>query len=585
MMPHSEAKPVVKPITAAIKEHLTRIYPNSDNKQLCAETLTAMGLSAEQDTHPLHQNKWSEKDIWVISYGDSIIRDGEAPLQTLKKFSDTYLKGVVSGLHILPFFPYSSDDGFSVMNYAQVNDSLGDWQDISNIAADYDLMADLVINHCSQRSQWFENFKQGKDPGKDYFVQGDPKQDLSFVVRPRTSPLLRETQTLDGIKHVWCTFSHDQIDLNFANPKVFLEMVRIVRNYLEQGVRIFRLDAVAFLWKQAGTDCLHLPQTHEFVRLFRTLIEAHTDNAIVITETNVPNHENLSYFGNVNEAHAVYNFSLPPLLLHAFVSGSSEHLKRWQMSMPPAQTGTFYFNFIASHDGIGLRPAKGLLAQKELDELVNTMQRFGARISWRSVEGGQQEPYEINVALYDALQGTAQGPDRWQQQRFLCAHAIMFALEGVPGIYIHSMLATGNDYDRVELTNHNRSINRSKWSFDELSKKLNDNGSHHAQVLNSLKKLLKLRIAQPAFHPNAIQYTLHLGNDVFAFWRQSINRNQSIFCIFNVTNQPVSIPLSSVNLISLETWVDLVSDVHYRATDETIELPPCGFVWLTNKVC
>jgi len=442
-----------------------------------------------------------------------------------------------------------------------------------------------VINHCSQRSQWFENFKQGKDPGKDYFVQGDPKQDLSFVVRPRTSPLLRETQTLDGIKHVWCTFSHDQIDLNFANPKVFLEMVHIVRNYLEQGVRIFRLDAVAFLWKQAGTDCLHLPQTHEFVRLFRTLIEAHTDNAIVITETNVPNHENLSYFGNVNEAHAVYNFSLPPLLLHAFVSGSSEHLKRWQMSMPPAQTGTFYFNFIASHDGIGLRPAKDLLAQKELDELVNTMQRFGARISWRSVEGGQQEPYEINVALYDALQGTAQGPDRWQQQRFLCAHAIMFALEGVPGIYIHSMLATGNDYDRVELTNHNRSINRSKWSFDELSKKLNDNGSHHAQVLNSLKKLLKLRIAQPAFHPNAIQYTLHLGNDVFAFWRQSINRNQSIFCIFNVTNQPVSIPLSSVNLISLETWVDLVSDVHYRATDETIELPPCGFVWLTNKVC
>lgn len=585
MMPHSEAKPVVKPITAAIKEHLTRIYPNSDNKQLCAETLTAMGLSPEQNTHPLHQNKWSEKDIWVISYGDSIIRDGEAPLQTLKKFSDTYLKGVVSGLHILPFFPYSSDDGFSVMNYAQVNDSLGDWQDISNIAADYDLMADLVINHCSQRSQWFENFKQGKDPGKDYFVQGDPKQDLSFVVRPRTSPLLRETQTLDGIKHVWCTFSHDQIDLNFANPKVFLEMVHIVRNYLEQGVRIFRLDAVAFLWKQAGTDCLHLPQTHEFVRLFRTLIEAHTDNAIVITETNVPNHENLSYFGNVNEAHAVYNFSLPPLLLHAFVSGSSEHLKRWQMSMPPAQTGTFYFNFIASHDGIGLRPAKDLLAQKELDELVNTMQRFGARISWRSVEGGQQEPYEINVALYDALQGTAQGPDRWQQQRFLCAHAIMFALEGVPGIYIHSMLATGNDYDRVELTNHNRSINRSKWSFDELSKKLNDNGSHHAQVLNSLKKLLKLRIAQPAFHPNAIQYTLHLGNDVFAFWRQSINRNQSIFCIFNVTNQPVSIPLSSVNLISLETWVDLVSDVHYRATDETIELPPCGFVWLTNKVC
>ena len=583
-MPAHSVIPLVKPVATAVHDHLSRIYPDTNTQKLTDDTLSAMGLSNANNTQALHQNKWSQEDVWVITYGDSIIDDNEAPLKTLKRFSDLHFKGVATGLHILPFFPYSSDDGFSVINYAQVNDSLGDWQDISDIAEDYDLMADLVINHCSQRSQWFENFKQCKDPGKDYFMQGDPSHDLSKVVRPRTSPLLRETQTLEGIKHVWCTFSHDQIDLNFANPEVFLEMVRIVRAYLEQGVRIFRLDAVAFLWKEAGTDCVHLPQTHEFVKLFRTLIEAHSENAIVITETNVPNHENLSYFGNANEAHAVYNFSLPPLLLHAFVSGTSEHLKRWQMSMPPAQTGTFYFNFIASHDGIGLRPAKDLLAQKELDELVNTMQGFGARISWRSVEGGQQEPYEINVALYDALQGTAQGPDRWQQQRFLCAHAIMLALEGVPGIYIHSMLATQNDYDRVELTNHNRSINRSKWQFDELTQKLNDPSTHHAQVLSQLTELIRVRRAQPAFHPNAIQYTLHLGDNVFAFWRQSINRDQSVFCIFNVTDQAVSIPLSSVNLISLETWVDLHSNHRYFATDESIELPPCGFVWLTNKV-
>lgn len=583
-MPDLINKPVVQPIYKVVLDHLSRIYPDLDSSNIATKTLEAMGLTTDQTTYPLHQNKWSEKDVWMITYGDSVLEEGKAPLQSLKLFSDSYLKGVISGIHILPFFPYSSDDGFSVINYAQVNDGLGDWDDIQQIAADYDLMADLVINHCSQRSQWFENFKQGKEPGKDYFVRIDPKADLSRVVRPRTTPLLRKTQTLNGDEHVWCTFSHDQVDLNFANPDVFLEMVKIVRGYLEQGVRIFRLDAVAFIWKKAGTDCIHLPETHEFVRLFRTLIEAHTNDAIVITETNVPNHENLSYFGNANEAHAVYNFSLPPLLLHAFATGNAEHLQRWQMSMPPAQAGTFYFNFIASHDGIGLRPAKDLLTEADLDKLINTMQNFGGRISWRSVEGGKNEAYEINIALFDALQGTSEGVDRWQYERFLCAHAIMLSLEGIPGIYIHSLLATQNDYEKVEITNHNRSINRTKLNYAKLTTNLENPNNRHAQVLAGMKKLVRIRTAQPAFHPNAVQYTLHLGASIFAFWRQSINRDQSIFCIFNVTNTAVTLPLASVNLISLDTWVDLNSGKKYLATNESIDLPPCGFVWLTNKV-
>ena len=583
-MENRDTETINKTLLSVVEDHLQRIYPEQDNLDLARSAIEKMGLQADDAPCPLHQNKWSERDIWVITYGDSVVSPKEAPLQTLKKFSDTHLREFISGLHILPFFPYSSDEGFSVINYSQVNDSLGDWQDIETIGDEYDLMADLVINHCSQRSRWFENFKQRKQPGLDYFVEASPDEDLSMVVRPRTSPLLMETQTLDGVRHVWCTFSHDQVDLNFRNPLVFLEMVQIVRRYLEQGVRIFRLDAVAFLWKEPATDCLHLPQTHEFVRLFRTLIEAHTENAIIITETNVPNHENLSYFGNANEAHAVYNFSLPPLLLHALITGTSEHLKRWQMSMPPAQTGTFYFNFIASHDGIGLRPAKGLLSQAELDELANTMQSFGGRISWRAIGDGKNEPYELNIALYDALQGTSEsGPDKWQQQRFLCAHAVMLALEGVPGIYIHSLLATQNDYERVELTNHNRSINRHKWDYDTLSAKLADPKSHHNKVYEALSALLKVRSEQAAFHPNAVQYTLHLGDSVFAFWRQSISRDQSIFCIHNVTHEHVSIPMNSVNLISMTQWTDLVSGDTYSADDSSIDLSPYGFVWLSNK--
>jgi len=574
--------PVARLLLDTVIDHLSRIYPELNYQQIAEQSISEMGLSLDAHACELHQNKWSEKDAWLITYGDSVIEQDKVPLQTLKSFADEHLKGVISGLHILPFFPYSSDEGFAVINYSKVNQSLGGWQDIEAIGADYDLMADLVINHCSSRSRWFDNFKQGKSPGAGYFYEASPDDDTSAVVRPRTSPLLKEVETLDGKKHVWCTFGHDQVDFDFSNPDVFMEMVRIIRRYLEQGVRIFRLDAVAFLWKEIGTDCIHLPQTHEFVRLLRTLIEAHSPKAIVITETNVPNHENLSYFGNANEAHAVYNFSLPPLLLHALVTGTSVHLKRWQMSMPPAQTGTFYFNFIASHDGIGLRPAKGLLSDDDIDQLVNTMQAAGARISWRAVDGGRNEPYEINVSLYDALQGTVDGPDKWQQQRFLCAHAIMLALEGVPGIYIHSFLATQNDYDRLELTNHNRNINRHKWDFDKLQTALGSN-THHAAVLSEMSNLLKIRTRQPAFHPNAIQFTLHLGDDVFAFWRQSLNRDQSIFCIYNLTNREITIPISSVNLISLDEWSDLITKNRYSPEGENIILSPYDFIWLSNK--
>ena len=443
-------------------------------------------------------------------------------------------------------------------------------------------MADLVINHCSARSVWFENYKQGKHPGADYFVEASPNDDLSLVVRPRTSPLLKETQTLAGEKFIWCTFSHDQVDLNFANPKVLLEMVGIIRRYLEQGVRIFRLDAIAFLWKEIGTNCVHLPQTHEVTRLLRTLIEEHSPRAVIITETNVPNLENLSYFGNGNEAHAVYNFSLPPLVLHALVAGTSNYLKQWQMSMPPAQAGNFYFNFLASHDGIGLRPAEGLLSEHEISSLVATMESHGAKISWRSDESGDPRPYEINIALFDALQGTSNGPDQLQLERFLCAHAIMFALEGVPGIYIHSLLGTNNDYQRFALSNQNRCINRHRWDWDKLQQQLADDTSHHSQVYQKMMSLLTLRRAQPAFHPNAAQYTLHLGDQIFAFWRQSLKRDQSIFCLHNVTDQIVAVPLNSVNLIGTQGWLDLISGA--PVDDQHLILNPYQAVWLSNKL-
>ena len=252
-----------------LSAHLEVLYPSLDRVSLLENIIAVMALDQRCFMPEAHKNLWDESDTLVITYGDSILREGEWPLHTLHDFLRRELRGLISGVHILPFYPYSSDDGFSVINYVEVNPSLGDWKDITAIARDFDLMADLVINHCSSRSLWFENFKQRRDPGMDYFVEVDPATDLSEVVRPRTSPLLNEVQTLDGKRHVWCTFSHDQVDLNFQNPTVLLEFVKIIRYYLDMGVKIFRLDAVAFLWKIPGTTSLNLEQTHEAVRLLR----------------------------------------------------------------------------------------------------------------------------------------------------------------------------------------------------------------------------------------------------------------------------------------------------------------------------
>ncbi len=567
-----------------IQTHLEFIYDDIDHAELTHRLFEIMDLSKKKDPHQEHQSLWNEEDIYLITYGDSIQEEGKAPLQSLNEFYDSELKDAINGVHILPFFPYSSDDGFSVIDYVQVNDSLGNWEDIQSISKKCNLMADLVVNHCSSRSRWFENFKQRKDPGSDYFFEASPDDDLSMVVRPRTSPLLREVETFDGKRHVWCTFSHDQVDLDFSNPKVLCEIVEIIKFYLDNGVRTFRLDAVAFVWKQVGNPSINHAKTHEIVRLIRTLIELHTHNAILITETNIPNHENLSYFGNANEAHAVYNFSLPPLLCHAMMTGNSQALKQWQMTMPPAQEGTFYFNFLASHDGIGLRPAEGLLNENDIGTLVNAAQSFGGRISWRTADNGQNKPYEINITLFDAMQGTAKGPDQWQIQRFVCAHAIMLSLEGVPAFYIHSLFGTNNHYQGVELSSQNRAINRYKWDRPTLETALADSGSHHSKVFSELKHLIQLRTKQSAFHPNATQFTLHLGDELFGFWRQSLKRDQSIFCIHNISDKEMSIPLSSINLISLDNWVDLVTGKAFPDLHEALTLHPYQFVWLTNRI-
>ena len=566
-----------------IASQLSNIYPQQDVGSIADRLLAAMGLEKSLNDAPAAEQYWDEQSIAVITYGNTFAEQDEKPLKSLFGFLHKYLRELIDIVHILPFFPSSSDDGFAVTDYTGVNEELGDWDDVERISAEYRTMSDLVINHCSSRNPWFEQFKRGQAPGRDYFIEADPGEDLSMVVRPRTSPLLSRVETVNGIRHVWCTFSHDQVDLDFRNPEVLVEFVRIIRLYLNRGIQIFRLDAVAFLWKQAGTDCLNLEQTHEIVRLLRTLIEHHTPAAVIITETNIPNRQNLTYFGNGNEAHLIYNFSLPPLLVYSLISGNCKYLKTWMMSMPPARFGTTYFNFIASHDGIGLRPIEGHLSDEETQGFIDTMQAFGGMVSWRALGGGQKKPYEVNIALYDALKGTIEnGADDMAEKRFICAHAIMLALEGIPAFYIHSLLATRNDYQRMQQTGNPRAINRQRWNLGEIDRLLQQD-SHHGRIFGELARLIRIRRTQKAFHPNATQFTMHFGNAIFAFWRQSIDRDQSIFCLNNVSPTVQEINLADINLIVDEDWYDLISATTYPDLYAGISLQPYQSIWLTDR--
>jgi sucrose phosphorylase len=489
-----------------VEAHVGLIYPQADAAGLTAQLLDAFwpeGTSPSA-SHVADAASLSPADCVLITYGNSIVDGNNPPLVLLNDFLHRHLNRVIPGVHILPFFPYTSDDGFAVVDYYRVNSLLGDWAHITRIADDFRLMGDLVLNHVSSSHQWMVEFRQDKSPGNGFIKHANDGDDLSQVVRPRSHPLLNPVETAAGVRNVWCTFSHDQVDVDFSNPELLVEYIRILRFLIDKGLRIVRLDAVAFIWKVPGTNCIHLPETHEIVRLMRTLCDHCEHEITLITETNVPNHENLTYFGNRNEAHAIYNFSLPPLLVHALLSGSCEALNKWLMTMPQAQLGCAYLNFTASHDGIGLRPLEGLLSEEEKLAMIEAITGFGGLLSMRKAADGSDHPYEMNIALFDAMRGTLDGPDDHQVVRFVCSQTVMMSLQGIPAFYIHSLLATPNDLTGVNApattapsTAHNSTMANSK-------QRLADETSTRHQVFNRLKQLIAHSQPPAGFPPQRI---------------------------------------------------------------------------------
>ncbi|PYG31687.1 alpha-amylase family glycosyl hydrolase [Pelagimonas varians] len=581
-MQTSQANSFSRRLTSLIRS----IYPDVDSDILLSMIVEAFwpaGTKPRKRGRLPSNNLWTEKDALLITYGNSILDGTHKPLDLMHDFLLRRMKGVVNGVHILPFFPYTSDDGFAVSDFRTVNPQLGDWPDITRISEDFHLMSDLVLNHVSSQGTWFNSYLQGQAPYDKFFFEASPEDNLGDVVRPRTTPLLQKVETANGPRHVWCTFSHDQIDLDFRNPEVLLEFLRIIRLHVDNGVQIIRLDAVAFLWKEPGTSSIHLPQTHAIVQLMRMLCDYAAETIILLTETNVPKAENLSYFGKRNEAHAIYNFPLPPLILHSVMSGSAQYLRRWQSGMPPAQLGCAYLNFTASHDGIGMRPAEGILPAGEQAKMIETIKDIGGLVSMRALPDGGEAPYEINTTFYEATGQTFDGKDEYHFDRFVCSQSIVMSLEGIPAFYIHSMLATPNDHEQVEHRGMNRAINRHRWDYPTLNGLLDNPATPQSRVLNALSDRLRIRSKQAAFHPNATQFTLSLDDRVFGVWRQSLDRNQSIFALHNVSDQPVDVSHKSMNLIDDESWVDLLSGDHIDMAQEKITLAPYQCRWISNR--
>jgi glycosidase len=525
----------------------------------------------------------SQKDAVLITYAD-MVSDGKAhPFSTLKEFCTARLKGAFSAIHILPFYPWTSDDGFSVVDYREVDKRYGNWDDVSRLSEEFELMFDLVLNHCSSKSPWFREYVSGIEPGSNYILEGDEEADLSSVVRPRASPLLTPYQTRKGERHVWTTFSADQVDLDWTSPDLLFEFLDIIMFYASLGCRILRLDAVAFLWKEIGTNCLHLPKTHEVIKLIRNFIEVVAPEVLILTETNVPHQENISYFGKGDEAHAVYQFSLPPLLLHGLLQGTAKHVTNWAAHLAPPPKGCHFLNFTASHDGIGVRPLEGILDTDEILSLADEVRGNGGHVSMRKLEDGSEFPYELNATYYGAL--SHKKDPELGKKRFLCSQAIALAMKGIPAVYFHSLCATPNYTEGVKETGHNRTINRKKWKSEELETLLEDEESNSGEIFEWYTRVLRRRASCPAFHPDASQKVIELGDDIFAFERRSLDGGQVIICLFNFLPHEVKSNQKQTlaSYLSNGSVKDLISGGEFSFDNESFALRPYQALWLCQN--
>lgn len=527
---------------------------------------------ARKNINKKRKPHWDERDVVLITYADQFYDEKEKPLATFNLFWKQWFSSVFSHVHLLPFYPWSSDDGFSVIDYNQVSPETGDWNDIRDLNMSCRLMFDFVCNHMSAKSDWFKLYLRQAPGYEKFFIEIDPVTDLHAVTRPRALPLLTPFTMQDkSVRYLWTTFSEDQVDLNYSNPDVLLAMIDVLLTYLERGAEYVRLDAVGYMWKTPGTACIHLEKTHQLIKLFRAIADEVAPGTVIITETNVPHKDNVSYLGNGHdEAHMVYQFSLPPLVLHTLHRQDCRVLCQWAQSLVLPSTETTWFNFLASHDGIGLNPLRGLLSEEDILTLVTDLQKEGALVNWKNNPDGTRSPYELNVTWMDALSYQDDSDDE-RFAKFILTHVLLLTFPGVPAIYIQSILGSRNDYEGVEKQGYNRAINRKKYQRKTIETELMNEGTLRHDIYQTLSRLIVIRRGNKAFHPESVFDICSLTPSVLRITR-SANEHETINALFNFSDR--------IQIINADIYngIDLISGIN--VSGEILTLQPWQVMWI-----
>ena len=536
--------------------------------------------------------RFTERDAILITYGD-MIRDARgAPMAALSDFARRHLGGLFTTIHLLPFFPSSSDRGFSVMDFEQVDPAVGDWDHVAYLRDDFRLMFDGVFNHISSKSRWFLEFLNRHPDYLGYFTafadrKSVDEEHLRMLFRPRTTEVLTPFDTLDGTRHVWTTFGPDQVDLNFQNPKVLARIIEILLFYVRHGADIVRLDAVTYLWDEPGTTGAHLKETHQIIRLFRDILDAAAPHVALITETNVPHEDNISYFGDgTDEAQMVYNFALPPLVLHSFQREDASRLSAWADSLEMVSDRATYFNFLDSHDGIGVMAARGILSDEEITAMAVRVLDHGGYISYRTETDGTVSPYELNITWWSAMnRDLADESDDLRIARYLASRSIAFALIGVPGVYLHGLFGTENDVRAVIEERDRRAINRATIEKTALYRALDTPASRASRVMAGLASMLKARSGEGCFHPNAPQRVIYAGSHFFTLLREERKGDGRLLAMVNVSSaERRFVHDMAAEGAPADAWTDILTGASYRVEEGVLSLAlePYGVRWLAS---
>jgi len=554
-------------LAESISQHLELLYPH-DHEEVCRDLVSLAQQHADR-LCSRHVAPLTHRTTCLITYGDGIRREGETPLHTLADFLHEHVGDVLSDVHLLPMYPWTSDDGFAVVDHRTVNPALGTWSDVAAIAEEHAVMFDFVANHTSSSSPWFTAWLGGDKAFDGFYIERDPHFDASEVVRPRTTPLFHAFGRPDGSRAwAWTTFGEDQVDVDVSHPGALVELTDVLLDYLSKGASAIRLDAIGFLWKESGTTCLHLPQTHAVIKVWRALVDHVAPGARLLTETNVPHAQNISYFGDgTDEAHLVYQFALPPLVLHSFVAGSTAQLSGWAASVNAVSSTATWFNFLASHDGIGLRATEGILDDGERAALVARTHSHGGGVSMASRPDGTSTVYELNLSYLDALCTPEEARnDDVLAAKALAAHSILLAFLGVPAIYYHSLVGSPPDHKGMASSRIKRRINREVLDADLLLHDLEHDPRRRA-IFRGLYHLLDVRRRHEAFSPFGTQDVERLDDRVLAL-RRAARTADELLCVTNVTSDTVALPTVTGH------------DVLTGRACEPLILGPWGHAWV-----